>query len=630
MFRSLEDNQQLHISEIRVSNLCLDALHDLVVDVYGNGYNAKLLEEDVQSIVPFVNSMTKGNAFHSILILRSLIEEGVLFNSEIGPSFRPRGLGIEQPQAQQGRASSTGSKSTASTETATTSTTINTTITDDGTILDNIVNEESNKIAENDYKISNSGGISDAVVVPAIALLTLDKAKFNRVLLHNQVDMVELLCQGLSKLDNETQKVLQIAACLGAEFDSSLVIIDDDETSSIATALSFAMELGLIREKKSSNVRDDFVRSGAPPDDTVDSTPCIYTFTHDKIQQACYALIPSNERPQFHLLIGRTIFAAFSTNRQWVNHAMAIANQVQLGIELIAEEQDKLCAVYVFEVAARNAFEKSSFTTSRSYLKAARSLLPRRHWRDCYERSLAIFELEVEVLCAIGQYDEIDSIVDEIVANARSMNDKASAYTIQIYSLGCRSRLSDALDLGFAVLKELGEPFPKLVGTPRIVFSLLSTMRLMKGFTDEQILTVKVMEDPMKLAAMRILNLLQTYAFISKPSHVPLIVTRIVQLTLRHGQSAMSAPGFAFYGFLISSALQDLNVAVRSGNLALAFQERYQCQEWIPRVFACVYGMIKTLVEPLRNCIVPLTYAFRTGLDAGDAEVSNFTASVVH
>ena len=594
MLRSMEDNQELQITEQRVENLSMEAMFDLVIDVYKSNYDgATLHEEDLHAIVPLVHSMSQGNAFHSVLLLRSLIDEGVLYDS-----------------------SDHDHKMSSISSTITTGATAGSTSYGDD-------NDEEAKIG-------------DITVTKKPIVLALDRVRFNQVVLSNHVDMVELLCQGLSKLDPQTRKVLQVAACLGAEFDLRLVV----ETSVVST-LAFAMDLGLIREKNRNGVAN---RSRANSKSTTEGVsdagsqegeceggfncPYIYTFTHDKIQQACYASIPMDERPQFHLSIGTKIFEAYASDGQWMRYATTIANQLRFGLDLIVAEEDKLSAAYIFEVAARNAFEKSSFTTSASYVQVARSLLPRRYWRDCYDRALAILTLEAEVLYATGHYDEIDDIVEEIVQHARSIKDKTAAYTTRIYSLGCRSRLSDALDLGFAVLKELGEPFPKSVGIPRVVYSLLSTMRLMKRLSDEEILTVQVMEDPMKLGAMRILNILLAYAFQARPSHAPLIVTRLVQLTLKYGQSAMSAPGFAFYGFVIASALQDLKVAVRSGRLALAFQHRYQCQEWIPRVYACVYGFINTLIEPLRHCVVPLTYASKAGLDSGDVEVSELHVQV--
>ena len=91
----------------------------------------------------------------------------------------------------------------------------------------------------------------------------------------------------LSRLPPAIQKALGQLACLGnAAETATLALVHGGTEEAIHAALWEAVRAGLVLRSAST-----------------------YTFLHDRIQEAAYALIPEGERAMAHLRIGRVLAA---------------------------------------------------------------------------------------------------------------------------------------------------------------------------------------------------------------------------------------------------------------------------------------------------------------------------------
>src|SRR6516162_6593589 len=109
-------------------------------------------------------------------------------------------------------------------------------------------------------------------------------------------NVIDLMTQKIQRLSPRAREALALAACVGNQFDpTTLAIISQQALQAASSYLSEAVDEGVLLRAGGSY--------DAPSQPTEGSTT--YTFLHDRVQQAAYALIPDDRKQAVHLTIGR-------------------------------------------------------------------------------------------------------------------------------------------------------------------------------------------------------------------------------------------------------------------------------------------------------------------------------------
>ena len=112
-------------------------------------------------------------------------------------------------------------------------------------------------------------------------------------------NVVDLMVKKTQKLSSTTQKVLQIAACLGNQFKlKTLAMVYEKTPAETADSLWEALEEEFVLPMSDAYkfVQEDF-----------EDAEVVYKFTHDRIHQAVYSMIDDDQKKKYHLCIGRLI-----------------------------------------------------------------------------------------------------------------------------------------------------------------------------------------------------------------------------------------------------------------------------------------------------------------------------------
>src|ERR1700722_16734398 len=121
-------------------------------------------------------------------------------------------------------------------------------------------------------------------------------------------NVVDLMVGKLKRLPDTTQEALKQLACLGNVVEiATLTLVHGKSEEEIHKAFWEAVRTGLI-----------FCLEGS------------YTFLHDRVQEAAYALIPAGERVAAHLRIGR-VLASQTAPDEIEENIFEIMNQLDRG-----------------------------------------------------------------------------------------------------------------------------------------------------------------------------------------------------------------------------------------------------------------------------------------------------------
>lgn len=115
-------------------------------------------------------------------------------------------------------------------------------------------------------------------------------------------------------------------------------------------------------------------------------------------------------------------------------------------------------------------------------------------------------------------------------------------------SRGSRNRQPQAIEIGLATLKELGEELPSNPSATQLAISMWRVKRLPQGMSDTSLMRLPVMKTSRKVAAMQMLILIWLSALYSRPLLMAAtIAVRMAKLTVTYGKCAVSCVGFGFY-----------------------------------------------------------------------------------
>ena len=186
----------------------------------------------------------------------------------------------------------------------------------------------------------------------------------------------------LKRLSATTQEALKQLACLGNAAEvATLARVHGKTEEAMHAALWEAVRAGLV------------VHQGN------------YKFLHDRIQQAAYTLIPEEQRAEVHLRIGRVLLASM-TAEELAEHLFEVANQLNRGVALLIDRDEKAQGAAINLSAGRKAKASTAYASACVYLSTGIGLLDESGWSRQYELTFNLWLERAECEFLTGNFDQ--------------------------------------------------------------------------------------------------------------------------------------------------------------------------------------------------------------------------------
>ncbi|MEG4816926.1 AAA family ATPase [Microcoleus sp. K5-D4] len=441
-------------------------------------------------------------------------------------------------------------------------------------------------------------------------------------------NVVELIARNIQKLPPETQKVLKLAACIGNRFNLEvLAIVSEKSTSKTASALWDGLQAGLILPIGESasklpllfNGNESWVMgSGHGTQSEINTYKVSYKFLHDRVQQAAYSLIPSEQQKATHLKIGQLLLQNTNQNDLEEN-VFDIVNQLNVGVEFITEQKEKYQLAQLNLIAGRKAKAATAYEAAVTLLKVGLELLAENSWQSNYDLTLGLYVEAVEAEYLNTNYERSATLAEVVLQQANTLLERVKVYELQIQFYMAQNQMLKAIDTGLQVLDMLGVSLSNEAGDSGFAVELPS-------LTDLE--NIPEMTDPYQLAALRILMSVISPAYTVKPDIVPRLVLTQTKLCVAHGHSSQAAFVYAFYGIFIYSMTGNIDAGYHSGQLALKILDKFNARELQCKVCNLFHGVIRPWKVHLKDTLTSLQDGFQSGLETGDIEYVGYNATI--
>lgn len=416
----------------------------------------------------------------------------------------------------------------------------------------------------------------------------------------NVADLMKLT---VSKLPDQTISALKVASCIGNRFDLD--------------RLSIAAKLA---ESTLQNVLQPALREGL-----IIASASHYKFAHDRIQQTVYSLIPDEEKKVYHLKIGKA-FSEATVSDELSEHIFDLANHWNIGVDSSDGQEDKDYVARLNLIAGRKARASAAYEQAFLYFEKGLLLLPQNCWSNNYTFTLELYDEAAEIAFLCGEMDRVGHLVNVILANVKDLNDSIKANEVKIQQLIARNQHNEAISLGLEILKKYGIRFPAHPGKLATIFGLIKTNMMVGKKPSSFFENLPRMTDPGKLAAYRILSELLSAGYFAAPNLVPLLIFKMVQLSVKDGLSPKSPFAFGAFGYIQSAYIGKVDEGVNFGNISLNVSAKLKTDELDARLLMTYYVFLVHWKMRLYDINEELEKAFRKGLETGDNEYTAYLA----
>ncbi|MDR6551201.1 AAA family ATPase [Paenibacillus qinlingensis] len=425
-------------------------------------------------------------------------------------------------------------------------------------------------------------------------------------------NLMFLLAEKLERMPAKTQHVLRLASCLGASFDlEALGIIMQLPFADALQELEGAIQNGLIIP-----VGMDYKFYHESMGKLV-AREIRFIFVHDSIQEAIYGSVDESKLKEMHRGIGQMLLSELSEEDIELR-LFEIVNHLNIGSKLITEHSSYLQLLDYNVSAGRKAKASNAYRSALQYYNKALDVLKQIKGMELDELSYAIRLEKSEVLYLNGQADEAEASYEQLLLEAKTMEQKLELYNLQVILYTNVGKQHQSVKLGLKVLAEQGIRIPEAPLSASIFMAYLDVKRKIGLRNTLQLYDLPIMEDNYRTKLMNLMMSVAISAYFVNTNLYVLFMLNMTKLALEFGNSPAMAYVYGSYGLILGSGFGDYQRGYLYGQLGNRMNERFQSHEFQSKSYFSFGLFVTPWVKPLPNSLELLKDSFRSGIEDGD------------
>jgi PAS domain S-box-containing protein len=421
-------------------------------------------------------------------------------------------------------------------------------------------------------------------------------------------NVADLMAGMLTQLADNTQRTLRDLACLGNVADArTLSPILDMPEEDVHAALAEAVGRDLVQRLNGS-----------------------YRFVHDRVHEASYASIPKESRAAAHLRIGRALLAHTPPEKRGET-IFEIVSQLNRGAALMAgqDERDELAALNL--IAGRRAKASTAYAAGLSHFAAGMDLLADDPDGRQGELMFALALNRAECEYLTGDLDAAEQRLDALAESPADPAGRAAVAVLRINLYMTRDRSGRAIEVGLQYLDQAGIRWSSRPSIEGVEHEFERLWQRLEKKPIESIADLPLMSEAGSRATMDVLTALMPPALFTDRNLQCLLIARMANLSLEHGNTDGSCFAYVWLGMLLGPQFDDYRAGYRFGQLAVDLVETQGLLRFKARV--CLgFGHVVPWTRHVRMGVPYVRTALETAQATGDLSFAtiSFGALITH
>ena len=421
----------------------------------------------------------------------------------------------------------------------------------------------------------------------------------------NKDNVADLMVGKLARLPDDAKEALRQMACLGnvVEISRLATILGAPEVD-VHAAMWKAVQVDLVERL-----------SGA------------YRFVHDRVQESAYSQIPQTQRAAAHLRIGRLLVAQTPPEKR-EDAIFEIVNHLNRGATLISESEEREQLADLNLIAGKRAKASTAYASALTHFASGAALLPEGAWGRRADLAFALELGLAECEYLTGALAKADIRLADLARRALKLPDLAAVARLREDLYMTLGRSDHAVDVCLDYLPHVGIMWSAHPTKQEVRREYERLWRQIGSRSIEELLELPPMTAPEWIATMEVLTKAVTPAKFTDQNLHSLVIGRMANLSLEHGNSDASCYGYALVGAVLGSEFGDYGASSRFGQLGLDLVE----QRGLTRFEAGVYLVLAIDIFPWTQAIRGGRSLSQRALDAaersGDRTFSGYSCAV--
>jgi predicted ATPase/signal transduction histidine kinase/GAF domain-containing protein len=342
-----------------------------------------------------------------------------------------------------------------------------------------------------------------------------------------------------------------------------------------------------------------------------------YAFLHDRVQEAAYALIPAGERAAVHLRIGRALLSQTPTI-ELEEKAFEIVNQLNRGADLIysLEERERLAELNL--VAGKRAKKSTAYASALMYFAGGGALLSKESWERCYALTFALALQQAECEYLTGDLASAEKHLASLSSRAGSLVDSAAVTCLSVELYTNLDRADRAVEIGLQYLKQVGVEWALHPTDDEISREYARIWQQLGSRLVGDLINLSPMTDPDRRATLDVLTSVHAPANFTDGNLLALIIGRMANLSLEHGNGDGSCLAYTYLGMILESRFGDYRAGFLFGKLGVDLVEQSGLDRFKARVYLNFGNAINPWTRHVRTCFELLHCALDAARERGD------------
>jgi histidine kinase len=410
-----------------------------------------------------------------------------------------------------------------------------------------------------------------------------------------------LLTESIARLSADARSALATAACIGAEFDAEL--LERTLRRPLTAVLSNAVMAGLLLPVRSGEAAGEAPLGGS------------FRFAHDLVRQASLSTLSFDDRPAVHLAIGSAIRAGREPAALG-SSVFQVARHLNEASALIQEPSERAALAELNLCAAHAALTRAAPGDAVQFAEAGVSAAAGEAWTERYELARDLHSVAAEAAFETAQHDALERHIAELRARARTPIDASRACWLQGRLLQGQSRSGAAIDTYCTALAELGVVLERDPSAEHVRRDRAEAAALVANVGIDALGELPGCSAQRDAVAAELLSKLVFFAYADLNPILPIVICRLVRLSIQRGNTAESANGYTFYGLLL--ALDgEREQAFALARAALAVAHRFGDATILSQTYLYTSYLLMHWRMPLAELTSPLAEAYRQGVASG-------------